>query len=47
MVAERVSVLALAGMTLPWGLDAFGQIMMRRIDGYEELPLTLQRRDAA
>ena len=36
-----------AGLTLLWGLVAFGQIKMRRINGFQELPHLLEQRDAA
>ena len=36
-----------AGVTLLWGLVAFGQIRLRRINGYQSLPLLLQREKAA
>ncbi len=36
-----------AGVTLLWGLVAFGQIKMRRINGFQELPHLLEQRDAA
>ena len=36
-----------AGITLLWGLVAFGQIRMRRIDGYRALETLLEKEDAA
>jgi transposase-like protein len=33
-----------AGVTLLWGLVAFGQIRLRRIDGYRDLHLLLRDR---
>lgn len=36
-----------AGVTLLWGLVAFGQIRLRRINGYEQLAQLLEREKAA
>ena len=36
-----------AGVTLLWGLVAFGQIRLRRINGCKDLPLLLQQEKAA
>lgn len=36
-----------AGVTLLWGLVAFGQIRLRRIDGYRALPELLKQLEAA
>ena len=36
-----------AGVTLLWGLVAFGQIRLRRINGYGDLPKLLDQQEAA
>ncbi len=36
-----------AGVTLLWGLVAFGQIRLRRINGYKDLPQLLEQQEAA
>ncbi len=36
-----------AGVTLLWGLVAFGQIRLRRINGYRDLPQLLEQQEAA
>ncbi len=36
-----------AGVTLLWGLVAFGQIRLRRINGYQNLPRLLEQQQAA
>ena len=36
-----------AGVTLLWGLVAFGQIRLRRINGYKALTLLLEQERAA
>ncbi len=36
-----------AGLTLLWGLVAFGQIRLRRINGYQDLPLLSRQQEAA
>ena len=36
----------LAGVTLLWGLVAFGQIRLRRINGYRDLPELLEQQES-
>ncbi len=36
-----------SGVTLLWGLVACGQIRLRRINGYQDLPQLLSQQEAA